>query len=60
MVMGGPGTLLKTTAATAPAASALVTLVKKEQVPREMRAMEPVMEPAGKGLQPSGSPTEPA
>ena len=60
MVMGEPGRLLNTTAATAPAASALVTLVKNEQVPREIKAMVPLMEPAGNGLQPRGSPTSPA
>ncbi len=52
--------LLKTTMATAPAASALATLSAKKQSPREIKAIEPVIEPAGKAVHPSGSPTSPA
>jgi hypothetical protein len=48
---GAPGTLLTMISAAAPAASALNVFSEPAHVPRKARAVSPVREPAGNGLQ---------
>src|SRR5690348_4144966 len=47
----GCSAVVYTTAPTAPAAAALFNLVSKKQVPRKIRAICPVSEPAGRAEQ---------
>src|SRR5688500_14373677 len=53
-------TLLEITTAVAPAATALLTLMTKLQVPRRISAVLPVKVPAGYATQPSSTVLKPA